>query len=118
MSLKRKLRLKRAAKTRYKIAELGAVRFSVYRSLKHIYAQISIPCDKGRKVILQVSSVSKDFNVKLSNNMSSAVKVGQSIGKKAVSAGITKVAFDRSGYKYHGRIKALADAARGQGLKF
>lgn len=118
MNIKKKNRLKRSARTRYKIKELGVASLSVCKSLKYIYAQISIPADKGRKVVLQVSSISKDFDGKLSNNISSAVKVGELIAKKAVSAGITHVAFDRSGYKYHGKIKALADAARENGLKF
>ena len=118
MNSKKRSRLKRSAKTRHKIDELGIARLSVYKSLKYIYAQVSVHDDKGRRVILQVSSLSKDFDTKLSNNLDAAVKVGQLVAKKAVSAGISQVAFDRSGYKYHGCIKALADAARGEGLKF
>ena len=86
MNVKKKNRLKRSARTRYKIKELDVASLSVCKSLRYIYAQISFPADKGRKIVLQVSSVSKDFDSKLSNNIDSAVKVGQLIAKKAVSA--------------------------------
>ena len=84
---------------------------------RYIYAQISIYDGKDRKIILQASSLSKDFDKKLSNNIEAAIKIGQLVAKKAISVGINQVAFDRSGYKYHGCIKALADAARVEGLK-
>lgn len=118
MNLKKISRLRRAAKIRHKIDELRVPRLSIHKSLKYIYAQISVYEDKGRRVILQASSLSKDFDKKLSNNTESATKIGSLVAKKAVAMGIDKVAFDRSGYKYHGCIKALADAARNQGLKF
>ncbi|MSP86512.1 MAG: 50S ribosomal protein L18 [Methylotenera sp.] len=111
-------RLRRARKTRAKIAELKVTRLSVHRTNTHIYAQIIDAT--GGKVIVSASTVEADVrkNLKNGGNIEAATVIGQLIAQKAVKAGITTVAFDRSGYKYHGRIKALADAARENGLSF
>jgi large subunit ribosomal protein L18 len=111
-------RLRRARKTRAKIAELKATRLSVHRTNTHIYAQII--AETGDKVIASASSLEPDVrnSVKNGGNVAAAALIGKRIAEKAKAAGITTVAFDRSGYKYHGRIKALADAARENGLSF
>lgn len=111
-------RLRRARKTRAKIAELKVTRLSVHRTNTHIYAQII--AESGDKVIVSASTVEADVRNKVKNggNVEAAALIGKRIAEKAVKAGVTTVAFDRSGYKYHGRIKALADAARENGLSF
>jgi large subunit ribosomal protein L18 len=111
-------RLRRARQTRLRIRELGAVRLTVHRTNGHIYAQITSA--NGDKVLASASSLEKDLRAKLKNggNKSAAEAVGQRIAEKAKSAGIQAVAFDRAGYRYHGRVKALAEAARAGGLKF
>jgi large subunit ribosomal protein L18 len=111
-------RLRRARKTRAKIAELKVTRLSVHRTNTHIYAQII--AETGDKVIASASTVEADVRKTLKNggNVEAAAVIGKRIAEKAKAAGITTVAFDRSGYKYHGRIKALADAARENGLSF
>jgi len=111
-------RLRRARKTRAKIAELKVTRLSVHRTNTHIYAQII--AETGDKVIASASTVEADVrkNIKNGGNIEAATAIGKLIAEKAKKAGITTVAFDRSGYKYHGRIKALADAARENGLSF
>ncbi|MDP3163985.1 MAG: 50S ribosomal protein L18 [Hydrogenophaga sp.] len=111
-------RLRRARKTRAKIAELKVTRLSVHRTNTHTYAQIIDA--SGGKVIVSASTVEADVRKKLKNggNVEAAAVIGKLIAEKAVKAGVTVVAFDRSGYKYHGRIKALADAARENGLSF
>ncbi len=111
-------RLRRARKTRAKIAELKATRLSVHRTNTHIYAQII--AETGDKVIASASTVEAEVRKSIKNggNMEAAAVIGKRIAEKAKAAGITTVAFDRSGYKYHGRIKALADAARENGLSF
>jgi large subunit ribosomal protein L18 len=111
-------RLRRARKTRAKIAELKVTRLSVHRTNTHIYAQII--AETGDKVIASASSVEADVRKKLKNggNVEAAAAIGKLIAEKAKKAGVTTVAFDRSGYKYHGRIKALAEAARENGLSF
>jgi large subunit ribosomal protein L18 len=111
-------RLRRARKTRAKIAELKVTRLSVHRTNTHIYAQII--AETGDKVIASASTVEADVRktVKNGGNVEAAAVIGKLIAEKAKAAGITTVAFDRSGYKYHGRIKALADAARENGLSF
>lgn len=118
MNLKKSNRLRRSKKTRSKISELGAHRLSVHRTPRHIYAQI-ISAD-GNKVVASASTVQKDVasDLKYTGNVDAASAVGKAIADKSKSAGITSVAFDRSGFKYHGRIKALADAARENGLEF
>jgi len=111
-------RLRRARQTRLKIRELGAVRLTVHRSNGHIYAQIT--SSGGDKVLASASSLDKDLRASLKNggNKSAAQAVGKRIAEKANAAGIAIVAFDRAGYRYHGRVKALAEAARAGGLKF
>jgi large subunit ribosomal protein L18 len=111
-------RLRRARKTRAKIAELKVTRLSVHRTNTHIYAQII--AETGDKVIVSASTVEADVrkNLKNGGNIEAAAVIGKLIAEKAVKAGVTTVAFDRSGYKYHGRIKALAEAARENGLSF
>ena len=110
-------RLRRAAKTRWKIRELKTVRLSVHRTPQHIYAQIF---DTNSKVLASASTVQKDVrgDLKATGNATAAAAVGKAIAERAKAAGITRVAFDRSGFKYHGRVKALADAARETGLEF
>ena len=111
-------RLRRARKTRAKIAELKVTRLSVHRTNTHIYAQII--AETGDKVLASASTLEADVRKKVKNggNVEAAAAIGKLIAEKAKKAGITTVAFDRSGYKYHGRIKALADAARENGLSF
>lgn len=111
-------RLRRARKTRAKIAELKVTRLSVHRTNTHIYAQII--AETGDKVIVSASTAEAEVRTKVKNggNVEAAALIGKRIAEKAAKAGVTKVAFDRSGYKYHGRIKALADAARENGLSF
>ncbi|MBI1942778.1 MAG: 50S ribosomal protein L18 [Betaproteobacteria bacterium] len=118
MSDKNPARLRRARQTRLKIRELGAVRLTVHRTNCHIYAQITSA--GGDKVLASASSVEKDLRATLKNggNRKAAQAVGQRIAEKARAAGIEAVAFDRAGYRYHGRVKALAEAARAGGLKF
>jgi large subunit ribosomal protein L18 len=112
-------RVKRAKKTRHKLKVLDVPRLSVHLSLQHIYAQVLTP--DGSKVLAVASTLDKEVKAALekqSANLKSAGVVGQIVAKRAVAAGITKVGFDRSGFKYHGRVKALADAARENGLIF
>ena len=116
MSKKRDKRLKRARHSRMHIRELEMPRLSVYRSPQHIYAQIISA--SGDTVQVAASSLDADIRSENKGNVSDAAKVGTAIAAKAKEAGIEQVAFDRSGYKYHGRVKALADAAREGGLQF
>jgi large subunit ribosomal protein L18 len=111
-------RLRRARQTRLKIREVGAVRLTVHRSNSHIYAQIT--SSVGDKVLASASSAEKEVRAQLKNggNRKAAEAVGARIAERARQAGIEQVAFDRAGYRYHGRIKALAEAARAGGLKF
>lgn len=111
-------RLRRARKVRAKIAEQKAVRLTVHKSNLHIYAQIIAAT--GDKVLASASTLEADVrnSVKNGGNIAAAVVVGKLIAEKAKKAGVSAVAFDRSGYKYHGRIKALAEAARENGLSF
>ena len=115
---KKQARLRRARKTRAKIAQLKAVRLSVHRSNCHIYAQVISPC--GSKVLAAASSLEPELRKTLTNggNIEAAKTIGQLIAERAKKAGIEQVAFGRAGFQYHGRIKALADAAREAGLKF
>ncbi len=115
---KKSSRIRRSRKTRAKIRELGVDRLSVFRTPRHTYAQV-VSAETG-KVIAAASTVNKDLakEVKYTGNVEAASAVGKAIAEKAKAAGVEAVAFDRSGYKYHGRIKALADAAREAGLKF
>ncbi len=110
-------RLRRATRSRAKIRELKAMRLSVHRTAQHIYAQIF---DPESRVLATASTVQKAVRegVKYTGNSDAAAAVGKAIAEAAKAKGITEVAFDRSGYKYHGRVKALADAAREHGLQF
>ena len=111
-------RLRRAKSTRARIRELGVPRLSVLRTGQHLYAQL-FSAD-GYKVLAAANTTQADVRDGLKNgrNSDAAAKVGKAIAEKARAAGIEKVAFDRSGYRFHGRIKALADAAREGGLQF
>ena len=115
---KKPARLRRAKSTRAHIRELGVPRLSVLRTGQHLYAQLFTA--DGSKVLASASTVQSDVKEGLKNgkNADAAAKVGRVIAEKAKAAGVEKVAFDRSGYRYHGRIKALADAAREAGLEF
>src|SRR2546421_10258288 len=118
MSDKRIARQRRARQTRIRIGAHATARLTVHRSNEHIYAQITTPT--GDKVLASASSLEKDVRGQLKHggNRKAAEVVGQRIAAKAKEKGIEKVAFDRAGYRYHGRVKALAQAARGGGLKF
>ena len=118
MNAKNIARLRRARQTRIRIRENGAVRLTVHRSNGHIYAQITSP--GGEKVLAAASSLEKEVRGQLKSGGSrkAAELVGQRIAAKAKEKGIEKVAFDRAGYRYHGRVKTLAEAARSGGLKF
>ena len=116
MSEKKETRLRRARKARLKIHELQAVRLCEYRSSQHMYAQV-ISADGG-KVLASASTLDKELRDVATGNVDAAKKVGQLVAARAKAAGVTQVAFDRSGFKYHGRVKALADAAREGGLEF
>ena len=114
---KRDSRQKRARRGRAKIRELKVVRLSIHRTQRHIYAQVF---DADSKVVAVASTVQKDVaeGLKATGNIEAAKAVGKAIAERAKAKGITQVAFDRSGFKYHGRVKALADAAREHGLEF
>lgn len=116
MSDKKLSRLRRARRARAKISELSVTRLSVHRTPRHIYAQI-IAAD-GARVLACASTLDKDLRSGKTGNADAAKAVGALIAERAKAAGVTQVAFDRSGFKYHGRVKALADAAREAGLEF
>lgn len=116
MSIKELSRRRRAKRARYKMRELGAVRLSVHRTSQHIYAQVID--STGNEVITQASTLDKSLKLKKTGNKDAAKKIGELIAARAKDMGISKVAFDRSGYLYHGRIKALAEEARKKGLEF
>ena len=116
MNVKKQSRLRRAKRARAKISELRVNRLCVFRSPRHIYAQIISPT--GDTVLASASTVEKDIRDGATGNIEAAGNVGKLIAERAKEAGIEKVAFDRSGFAYHGRIKALADAAREGGLDF
>lgn len=118
MLIKKEARQRRARKTRARIAEKKAVRLAIHRTNLHIYAQVISDC--GGKVLASASSVEAEIRKDMANggNIAAAAVVGKRIAEKAKSAGITQVAFDRSGNRYHGRVKALAEAAREHGLQF
>lgn len=111
-------RLRRARKSRGKISRLGTTRLSVFRTPRHFYAQIFDQA--GEKVLASASTLDSNLRKKLKQggNLDAATAVGELLASNAKSAGIETVAFDRSGYRYHGRVKAFADAAREHGLKF
>jgi len=116
MNDKKVSRIRRARKARLKMRELEVVRLCVHRSSQHIYAQV-ISAD-GQKVLATASTLDKQLREQATGNIEAAKKVGQLIAERAKAAGVTQVAFDRSGFKYHGRVQALADAAREGGLEF
>ncbi|MBT8069654.1 MAG: 50S ribosomal protein L18 [Gammaproteobacteria bacterium] len=111
-------RLRRAKKTRSHIRRMGVPRLTVHRSGRHIYAQVITA--EGGSVIAAASTVQKDVRtgLKSTSNKDAAKAVGKAVAEKAVAAGVTNVAFDRSGYRYHGRVAELADGAREGGLQF
>ena len=114
---KAKARLRRARKTRLKINRLETVRLTVHRTPRHIYAQLIDPTGKTLAVVSTLTEVVRK-EVSYGGNVAAAKVVGRQIAEQAKSHGVKAVAFDRSGFKYHGRIKALADAARESGLNF
>ena len=116
MSSKNDSRLRRARRARARLRELGVSRLSVHRTPRHIYAQIIAPA--GDRVLASASTLDSELRKGATGNAAAAVEVGRLVAKRAKEAGIEKVAFDRGGFKYHGRIKALADAARETGLEF
>ena len=115
---KKETRLRRARRARARIKELGATRLCIHRTPRHIYAQIIAP--EGDKVVASASTLDSDVrkDVEKTGGAAAATVVGRMIAERAMAAGVTRVAFDRSGFKYHGRVKALADAARESGLEF
>ncbi len=116
---KKTSRIRRARRARAKIRELAVNRLTIFRTPKHMYAQVIAP--NGSQVIASASTVEKSVKAEIegaSGNSSAAAVVGKVIAERAKAAGIESVAFDRAGFKYHGRVKALADAARENGLKF
>lgn len=118
MSIKKEARARRAKKTRAKIRALEASRLCINKTGQHMYAQVTTPF--GEKTIVSASTLDKELRDKLktTSNVEAAKEVGKLIAARALKAGIKAVAFDRSGFSYHGRVKALADAARETGLEF
>lgn len=118
MNSKKITRIRRAKRSRMKIRELGAHRLCIHRTPRHIYAQVISP--EGDKVLAAASTLDAEVKsaVKNTGNIDAASAVGKVIAEKSKAAGVSSVAFDRSGFKYHGRVKALADAARESGLEF
>jgi large subunit ribosomal protein L18 len=118
MELKKDARMRRARKSRAHIRRLGKPRLTVFRSGRHIYAQV-ISAEDGH-VLAAASTLQKDVKADLkgTSNKAAAAAVGKAVAQRAVEAGVKEVAFDRSGYQYHGRVKELADAAREGGLSF
>ena len=114
---KKERRVRRAQKTRAKIRELGVARLTIHRTPRHIYAQVFDA--QGANVLATASTVQEDIakGLKGTGNIAAAQAVGRAIADRAKAAGISKVAFDRAGFQYHGRVKALADAAREAGLE-
>jgi large subunit ribosomal protein L18 len=115
---KKVARLRRANRTRAKIKTLGIYRLCVHKTPCHMYAQVIAP--SGSQVLASASTLDKELKpvIGYGGNVKAAIQIGKAIAQRAKAAGIEQVAFDRSGFKYHGRIKALADAAREEGLHF
>lgn len=115
---KKQSRLRRARRARAKYRELRAFRLSVHRTPQHMYAQVLSP--EGNQVLASASTLQADIKkgLKGTGNVDAAKAVGKAIAEKAKAAGVTRVSFDRSGFKYHGRVQALAEAARENGLEF
>ena len=116
MQAKKASRLRRATRSRAKMKELGVPRLCVNRTPRHIYAQII--AGEGDRILATASTLDKELRKGATGNVEAANAVGSLIAERATKAGVSNVAFDRSGFKYHGRVKALADAAREAGLKF
>ena len=116
MNDKKVSRLRRAKRVRMKILELGVTRLCINRTPRHIYAKVISA--EGDRVVASASTLDKDLRSGSTGNIDAAMAVGKLVAERAVAAGVTKVAFDRSGFKYNGRVKALADAAREAGLEF
>jgi large subunit ribosomal protein L18 len=116
MSAKNDSRLRRARRARARMRDLGATRLSVHRTPRHIYAQVITPA--GDQVLASASTLDKSLRGGKTGNAEAAAAVGKLVAERAKEAGVAKVAFDRGGYKYHGRVKALAEAARESGLEF
>ncbi|MGU9957051.1 MAG: 50S ribosomal protein L18 [Arenicellales bacterium WSBS_2016_MAG_OTU3] len=118
MAQKQNPRLRRARRTRAKISERGVARICINRTPRHFYAQIISA--EGDRVLVSAGTVEAEVRSRLAHggNVKAAVVVGQRLAEKAKAAGVEFVAFDRSGFRYHGRVKAFADAAREAGLKF
>ena len=115
---KKQSRLRRARRTRAHIKTMGVIRLCIHKTPRHMYAQIISP--QGNTVVASASTLESDVrkDVKSTGGVAAASAVGQVVAERARAAGGTRVAFDRSGFKYHGRVKALADAAREHGLEF
>ena len=109
-------RQRRARKSRVRMRTARVTRLTVHRTPRHIYAQVIAP--EGNSVLASASTLDKDLRSGATGNIEAAAKVGALIAERAKAAGVTEVAFDRAGFKYHGRVKALADAAREGGLEF
>ena len=116
MNDKTQARLRRARKSRVRMRTAGDVRLTVTRTPRHIYAQIIN--GEGNRVLVQASTLDKDLRSGATGNIEAAAAVGKLVAERAKAAGVIEVAFDRSGYKYHGRVKALADGAREGGVEF
>ena len=116
MNEKKQARLRRSRRTRLRIREMGQTRLCVHRTTQHIYAQII--SGKGSEVLASASTLDKALREGKTSNIDAATQVGQLIAERAKAAGVSTVAFDRAGFKYHGRVKALAEAAREGGLEF
>ena len=116
MSDKKVSRQRRAKRVRMKIREQGVTRMCINRTPRHIYAQVIAA--EGDRVLATASTLEKELRTGSTGNIDAATAVGKLVAERAVAAGVTSVAFDRSGFKYHGRVKALADAAREAGLEF
>lgn len=108
--------MRRAKRGRMHMRKLAAVRLCVHRTPRHIYAQVISP--EGDKVLVSASTLDKELREGATGNQEAAARVGRAIAERARKAGVEKVAFDRSGFQYHGRVKALAEAAREAGLQF
>lgn len=115
-NVKKMARLRRARRSRFLMRRQGAHRLCVHRTARHTYAQIISP--DGARIIAAASTCEKDLRTEATGNVTAASKIGALIAQRAQQVGVVKVAFDRAGYKYHGRVKALAEAAREAGLQF
>lgn len=116
MMNKKESRTRRAKRTRLNIRSRESIRLCVHKTPRHMYAQVTTP--DGSKTLVAASTLDKSLKLKVTGNVDAAKEVGKLLAKRAIEAGIKAVAFDRSGFAYHGRIKALADAARETGLEF